>query len=151
VREGADVSIEKTDLVLALVDPSKVAAGIHQPHQEEPRLAARAVQIDEHLEEVDLREITRPIRQRHEDLASLPFQLRDRFFDEGDADTMALGNEQLMEPRGRELLLPARPPRRLGQQGFDPRAHRSPDRSSSRRRLLPDRHRFLYVLPDGTP
>ena len=54
VREGAHVPIEKTDLILPLVDPREVAAGIHQPHQEQPRLAAGAGEIDQHLEEIDL-------------------------------------------------------------------------------------------------
>ena len=41
VRERADVPVEKADLILALVDPREVAARVHQPHQEEPRLPAR--------------------------------------------------------------------------------------------------------------
>src|SRR5262249_43357700 len=45
VRERAHVAIEKADLVLPLVDPREVAAGVHQPHQEEPRLAAGAVPL----------------------------------------------------------------------------------------------------------
>ncbi len=36
VRERADVSVEKADLILPLVDPREVAARVHQPHQEEP-------------------------------------------------------------------------------------------------------------------
>ena len=78
VRERADVPVEKADLILALVDPREVAARVHQPHQEQPRLAARPVDVDQHLEEVDLGEIARPIRQRHEDLAALPLPLGDR-------------------------------------------------------------------------
>jgi hypothetical protein len=82
VREGPDVAIEEADLVLALVDPSEVAAGVHQPHQEEPRLAPRPTDIDEHLEEIDFGEVTGPIRERHEDLTALALPLGDRFFDE---------------------------------------------------------------------
>jgi len=39
VRERPDVTVEKADLILTLVDPGEVTAGVHQPHQEEPRLA----------------------------------------------------------------------------------------------------------------
>ena len=78
VREGAHVAVEKADLILPLVDPAEVAAGVHQPQQEEPRLAPHAGDVDQHLEEVDLGEIARAIRQRHEDLAPLPLPLGDR-------------------------------------------------------------------------
>jgi hypothetical protein len=60
-------------------------------HQEEPRLAAGPVDVDQHLEEVDLGEIAGPIRQRHEDLAALPLTSRDRVFDDGHADAVPLG------------------------------------------------------------
>ena len=109
VRERAHVAVEKADLILALVDPGEVAARVHQPHQKEPRLATDAVEIDQDLEEVDLGEIARPIRQRHEDLAALALPLGDRLFDERDADPMALGDQQLVEPRGRQPLLAAGP------------------------------------------
>src|SRR5829696_9025655 len=62
VREGADMAVEKTDLILTLVDPREVTAGVHQPHQKQPGLAAHPLNLDEHLEEVNLREITRAIR-----------------------------------------------------------------------------------------
>ena len=67
---------------LALVDPREVAPGVHQPHQKQPRLAADAVQIDEHLEAIDLREIARPIGQRHEHLTPLPLPLRNGRLDD---------------------------------------------------------------------
>src|SRR3954468_22439504 len=44
-----------------------------------------AVQIDEHLEEIDLAEIRGTICQRHEELAALTAPLRDGFLDDGDA------------------------------------------------------------------
>ena len=151
MRKGPHVAIEKTDLVLALVDPREVAARVHQPHQKEPRLAARAVEIDEHLEEVDLGEIPRPIRQRHEDLAALALPLGDRLFHERDADPMALGHQQLVEPRRRQLLFPAGPLGRLRQHGVHARADHVPHRSSPRRRLRSDRQRLLEVLADRDP
>ena len=49
MREGADVDVEKADLILPLVDPAEVAARVHQPQQEEPRLAALAGEVDEDL------------------------------------------------------------------------------------------------------
>ena len=151
MREGPHVPIEKTDLVLALVDPGKVAAGVHQPHQKEPRLATGAVEIDEHLEEVDLGEIPGPIRQRHEHLATLALPLGDRLFDERDADPMALGDQQLVEPRGGQLLFPAGPLRRLGQQRRPPA--RSPRPRPVGRGAASFRigSRFLEVLADRHP
>ena len=88
------MAVEKADLILPLVDPREVTARIHQPHQEEPRLAADAVDVDQHLEEVDLGEIARPIRQRHEDLAALPLPLRHRVFDDGHADALPLSSRE---------------------------------------------------------
>lgn len=61
-----------------------------------PRFASSTVHLDEHLEEVHLGELTGPIRQRHEDLASLPLPLRDRRFDQCDADAMPVGDQQLV-------------------------------------------------------
>ena len=91
MRKCADVPVEKADLILALVDPREVAARVHQPHQEQPGLAARPVDVHQHFEEVDLGEIARPIRQRHEDLAALPLPLRDRIFDDSHAHTVPFG------------------------------------------------------------
>jgi hypothetical protein len=110
VRKRADVAVEKADLILALVDPRKVAARVHQAHQEEPRLLPLPIDVDQHLEEVDLREIAGPIRQRHEDLAALALPFGDRVFDHGHADAVPLGDQQLVQPRGRQPLLAARPP-----------------------------------------
>ena len=50
VHERADMTIEETDLILALVDPGEVAAGVHQPHQKQPGLAPGAFDVDQHLE-----------------------------------------------------------------------------------------------------
>src|SRR4051812_2041642 len=35
MRKGAKVTIEKTDLILPLVDPSEVAVRVHEPHEEQ--------------------------------------------------------------------------------------------------------------------
>jgi len=101
VRKGADVPVEKADLILALVDPREVAARVHQPHQEQPGLAARPVDVHQHFEEVDLGEIARPIRERHEDLAALSLPFRDRVFDDRHAHAVPFGQQQLVQPRGR--------------------------------------------------
>jgi len=92
VRKRADVPVQKADLILALVDPRKVAARIHQAHQEEPRLPARPIDVDQHLEEVDLGQIAGAVRQRHEHLAALALPFGDRFLDEGDPDPLPLGD-----------------------------------------------------------
>ncbi len=152
VRERADVSVEKADLILALVNPREVAARVHQAHQEEPRLPAGPVDVDQHLEEVDLGQIARPIRQRHEDLAALPLPLGDRVFDDGHADAVAFGQQQRVQPRGGQPLLAARPSHRVGQQRLHPLGDRIPHRPRPRRRLrLPRRGRLVQVLADGDP
>ena len=116
MREGPDVSIEEAELVLALANPGEVAAGLHQPHQKEPRLApARAIEIDQHLEEVDVGEIPWAIRQRHRDLATLALPLGYGLFHERHADSMPLGHEQLVQPRRRQPLLARGPLDRLGE------------------------------------
>jgi Sulfatase-modifying factor enzyme 1 len=114
-----DVAVEKADLVSALVDPGEVAARVHQPYEEEPRLAARAVQIDQHLEEIDFGEIAGAVRQRHKDLPPLPLPLGHRLLHQGDADPMPLRYEELVQTRRRQLLLagstpPATSPRDRG-------------------------------------
>jgi len=80
VGERTDVAVQKAHLVVPLVNPREVAAGVHQPHQEQPRFPPDAGEIDEHLEEVDFRELAGPIRQRNEHLAPLPPPLGDRRF-----------------------------------------------------------------------
>ena len=152
MRKGADVPVEKTDLILPLVDPREVAARVHQPHQEEPRLAAGPVDVDQHLEEVDLGQIAGTIRQRHEDLAALPLPLRHRVLDDGHADAVPLGHQQLVQSRGGQPLFAARPPHRLGQQGLHPRGDRVPDRPGPRRGLRSSsRRRLLQVLANRDP
>ncbi len=152
VREGADVAIEKADLVLALVDPGEVAARVHQPHEKEPRLAADAADVDEDLEEVDLREIARAIRQRHEDLTALPLPLRHRILDDRDAHLLALSQQQLVQPRGRQPLFAAGPSDRVHEQRLHPRGHRVPHRPRPRRRRRrPDRRHLAHILADRRP
>jgi hypothetical protein len=149
VRKRADVPVEKADLVLALVDPREVAARVHQPHQEEPRLAAGPVDVDQHLEEVDLGEIARPIGQGHEDLAALPLPLRDRVFHDRHAHAVPFGQQQLVQPRGRQPLLAARPAHRFGQQRLHALGDRVPDGPGARhRRRFPRRDRLIQVFPD---
>jgi hypothetical protein len=74
VREGADVPIEETDLVLALVNPREVAARVHQPHQEEPRFLPFSLEVDEDLEEIDLGQIARSIQQCTESRGRSPVE-----------------------------------------------------------------------------
>ena len=147
VRKCPHVPVEKADLILPLVDPGEVAARVHQPHQEEPRLATGPIDVDPDLEEVDLRQIARPIRQRHEDLAALPLPLRDRSLDDGDADGVPLGHQQLVQPRGRQPLLARRPLRRGGEQRLDTLGHFLPHWSCPRPRFFPARRRLSDVFP----
>jgi hypothetical protein len=147
VREGAHMAVEKADLILPLVDPGEVAAGVHQPQQEEPRLATLAGDVDEHLEEVDLGEIAGTVRQRHEDLAPLSLPLGNRISHQRDAHLMALGVQQLMQPRRRQPLLAARPAPRLVEQRLDPRADGVPHGPAPRPGLLARRGRLVQILP----
>lgn len=151
VRKGAPVPIQEADLVLPLVDPREVAARVHQPHQKEPRLAPRAVDLDEHLEEIDFREIARAIRQRHKDLSPLPLPLRHGILNQRDADSLPLGDQQLVQPRRRQPLLAARPLDGLCQQLLDTRAHRLPHGPGPRRRLSANGHRFREVFSNRPP
>jgi heme exporter protein D len=111
VLECAHVPIEKAVLVLVLVEPREVAPRVHEPHHEEPCSMSLPVEVDPHLEEGDLRELARPIRQRHEDFSSLPFPLGHQLLDHRLADDVALFSQELPESARREPLLPLRPRR----------------------------------------
>ena len=145
MRERAHVPVEEADLVLAIVEPGEVAARVHQPQEEHPRLAARAPDVDEHLEEVGLGEVARPVDQRHEDLLPLPLPLGDELLDERGADVAPLGDEQAMELRRGEPLLTTRPPRRLGEEHLEARPHRLERRPPPCGRLAPARLGALNV------
>ncbi len=149
MRKGADVPVEKADLILALVNPGEVATGVHQPHQEEPRFAPRAVDVDQDLEEIDLGEITRPIRQRDEHLSPLSLPLGDRVFDDRHAHAFPFRQQHLVQPCGGQPLFAGRPSHGIGQQRLHPIGHRIPDRPRSRRRRLSTRDRLMQVLTDG--
>ncbi|MEQ1871260.1 MAG: hypothetical protein ABL961_14695 [Vicinamibacterales bacterium] len=111
--------VETTDPILPLVGPGEVAALAHQPHQEEPGLAARPVDVDQGLEEVDLGETARSLRQRHEDLAPLPLPLRYRGFDHRDAPPGGPRRRPARATASPSALPAPGPLGRLGQQRFD--------------------------------
>jgi hypothetical protein len=96
-------------------------------------------------------EVARPVRERHEDLPPLTLPLGHGLFHQRDADAMALGYQQLVEPCRRELLLAAGPPAGLGQQRLHARTHRVPHRSRARLRLPSHRHRLRQVLLHRQP
>ena len=144
--------VEKAHLILALVDPREVAARIHQPHQEQPGLAARSIDVHQHFEEIALGEIAPPIRERHEDLAALSLPFRDRVFDDRHAHAVPFGPQQLVQPRGRQPLLAARPSHRFGQQRLHPVGDRVPDRPGPRPSLqFPHWGRLIHVLANSDP
>ena len=145
----ADVAIEKTHLILALVDPAEIAARVHQPQEQEPGFWADAGDIDEDLEEVDFRQIPGAIRQRNEHLPPLAPPLGHGRFHQRDANGVALRHEQLMQPRRRQLLLRPGPPRGLGQQRLNPGPDLGPHRTRPGLRLLAPRHRLREILPHG--
>jgi hypothetical protein len=96
-----------------------------------------------------LGEIAGAIRERHIHLAALPPPLRHRLFHHRDANLVAFGDEQLVQPRRRQLLLAAGPAGRLGEHALDPLTYGVPDRTGPRLRLFPNRHRFGQVLAYG--
>ena len=127
MREGAHVAIEKADLVLALVDPREVAAGVHQPHQKEPRLAARA----RRRRRAPRR--SRPRRDRPGRYVSGTNTSRRCRFHSATASLTSVtptrcpsATQQLVQPRRRQLLLAAGPLRRFRQQRLHPRADLRP-------------------------
>lgn len=85
---------------------------------------ALARDVDQDLEEVHLREVSRPVDERHEHLLPLPLPLRDEVLHQRRADPVALRDHHPVELGGREPLLAAGPSRRLGQQLLEPRADR---------------------------
>jgi hypothetical protein len=139
VGKGADVPIEEADLVLPLVNPREVATGAHQPQQKQPRLPPDPGDVDQHLEEVDLREVAGPVRQRDEDLSPLPAPLGHRRLHQGDPDRVALLDEQRVQPGRRQLLFAPGPTGGLGQQRLDPDRDPVPRRPGARLRLAPHR------------
>jgi CheY-like chemotaxis protein len=64
---------------------------------------------------------------------------------------MALGHQQLVQPRRGQLLLPPGPPTRLGQQRLHAIAHRVPHRPRPGLRFPPHRYRLGEVLLDRQP
>ena len=93
MRKRSDVAIEKADLILTLVDPREIAAGRHQPHQKQPRLPSHTIEIDEHLKEIDLGQVARPVRERHKHLTLRPPPLGDGLFHQRHADAMPVPTE----------------------------------------------------------
>ncbi len=61
--EGAHVTVEEGELVLALLEPAEVAARVHQPNEELPDSAGLSVQSDNDRELVDPRIFARPVDQ----------------------------------------------------------------------------------------
>ena len=127
VREGAHVAVEKADLILPLVDPAEVAARVHQAQQEQPRLPP----LGRRRRPAPRRSRPPPDRRADTSAESTPRAAA--------ASTppppprtsvtptaMALGPQQLMQPRRRQPLLAARPLPRLGQQRLDPRRRPPP-------------------------
>ena len=101
VLERAHVSVEKAQLILPRAEPREVAARVHQAHHEHPRFLPLAGEVDEHLEEIDLREISRRIHERHKHLAAATFPLANGLGDRGDPDLVPLADEHRVQPRRR--------------------------------------------------
>ena len=134
VLERAHVPVEEAHLVLPRVEPREVAARVHQPHHEHPRLLPLAGDVDEHLEEIDLRQVARLVHQRDEHLLPSSLPLGHHLADHALADVRALVDEQPVQPRGRQTLLAARPAGRLVEQRLQPWANALLHRASARHR-----------------
>lgn len=76
VGERCDVSCQKPGCILLRAEHREVAARVHQTHQEKPRLLAHACELHPDLEEVDLRNLARPVHERHGDLSLCASKLR---------------------------------------------------------------------------
>src|SRR5215467_4533706 len=113
VRERARVPVEEARLVLAWIEPCVVAARVHQPHHEHVRLASDTVDVDEHLEEVDLAEVTRLVHERDEHLPALSPPLVNDLLHDGVSDLMAFATHQRVQARCRQSLLAAGPALRV--------------------------------------
>src|SRR4051812_680155 len=148
VLEGAHVPIEEADLILARIEPGEIAPRVHQAQEEHPRLAPLAGDVDEDLEEVDLAEIARFVHKRNEHLLAPAFPLRDHLADHAVAHHVALRGEQLVEARGRQLLLASGPARCLPKQLLEPRPYPLLDRARTRYRHAHAWRRSLDVAPD---
>jgi hypothetical protein len=121
VLEGTHVPVEKAHLVLPRVEPREVATRVHQPHHEHPGFASLAGDVDEHLEEIDLRQLARLVHQRSEDLLASSLPLGHQLADHAIADGVPLRDQQLVQPRCRQLLLAAGPARSLAEQLLEAR------------------------------
>src|SRR5262245_3500634 len=66
VLEGADVSIEKSQLITTFIKPGEIKARSHQATDKFPDGPAHACQINRHFKEIDLCHITGLIQQRDE-------------------------------------------------------------------------------------
>jgi hypothetical protein len=91
VLERSHVSVEKADLVLPIVDAGVVAPGMHQAHDQHPGFPSGAGHVDEHLEEIHLRQIARVVHEWHEHFPSLALPLGDHLSHQGHADGVPLG------------------------------------------------------------
>jgi hypothetical protein len=89
VSERAHVPVEKARLVLTWIEPREVAARVHQAHHEHVRLASLTVDLDEHLEEVDLGQVAWLVHERDEHLLALSSPLAGDLLHDGVADAMA--------------------------------------------------------------
>ena len=116
MRERAHVPVEEARLILTRIEPREVAARVHHPHHEHVRLAALASDVDDHLEEVDLGEVTGLVHERDEHLLALPLPLANDVLHDGVADVVALAAEHRVEPSRGELLLAGGPPLRVLEQ-----------------------------------
>lgn len=94
------MTVGTPDLPLPLVNPAEVAPRVLEAQHEEPRLLASTRDIDVHLEEIDLGQFARAIRQRNQRLPPLPLPLGHRRLDQRHADGVAFRLEQLVQSRG---------------------------------------------------
>ncbi len=129
VGEGPDMSFEKADLILPREEPGEVPAGEHRPQQKQMRLLPLARDVHQHLEEVDLPEVSRPVDQRHEDLLAAALPLPHVVSDQRGSHRESFAAQQLVEPHGRQPLLAARPGRGPREQLLHPADHGVVDRS----------------------
>src|SRR5262245_13609385 len=112
---------------------------------EHPRLAALAIEIDEHLEEVDLRQIARVVDERNEYLSTTAPPLGDGAPHGRHADLEAFLAQHAAQASRRESLVSAGPARGLREDRLDACPNVVQHRRGARLRLDANRDWLLQV------
>ena len=149
VGESPEMAIKEGQLVAALVQPTEVAARVHQAQHEPPHLPPLAVDLDDVLEEVDLDLVARTMDEGDVDLGRSSALLPQIGSDQRHADVVALLHQFSVQPRACHALLRGRPLAPLPDQFVHALLYSLKDRTAPRLLLHPPGLRHLQVAPHG--